>query len=498
MSVAAPQRAGAGAPERIDPFAPPQQCYVDGAWIGAPETEVRDPATGEVVGRVPRLEPSAVQAAIAAAARAGRAWGARPADERATVLHRWHALILGAAEDLAWLLTREQGKPLAEARAEIAYAASYVAWYAEEARRLYGEVVPAAQPDRRLLVLREPVGVVAAITPWNFPAAMVTRKVAPALAAGCTVVLKPAPQTPFTALALARLAAAAGVPGGAFNVVTGHDAAIGEAFSDDPRVRKIAFTGSTRVGKLLVAQSAGGLKRMSMELGGNAAFIVFEDADLNAAVAGAVACKFRNSGQTCVSANRFLVQRAVAPAFEMGLASAVGALRVGPGVDERVAQGPLIDEAAVRKVEAHIADALRKGARLVCGGARHALGGTFFQPTVLAGCTPDMAIAHEETFGPVAALFPFETEAEALALANDTPYGLAGYFYSRDLARVWRAAAALEVGMVGVNTGLISTAAAPFGGVKESGFGREGSRHGLEDYTTLKYVCLAGLTEPAP
>ena len=498
MSGMIRQTADAGGDASVDPFAPPQQCYVDGNWIGLPETEVLDPATGEVVGRVPRLDDAQVRSAIAAADRAGRDWRALPAEGRARILRRWYDLIVGAQDRLAALLTREQGKPLSEARGEIAYAASYVEWYAEEAKRLYGEIIPAAEMDRRLLVLREPIGVVGAITPWNFPAAMVTRKVAPALAAGCTVVLKPAPQTPFTALALARLAAAAGVPAGVFNVVTGRDETIGDEFTSNPLVRKIAFTGSTRVGKLLMGKCADGVKRVSMELGGNAPFIVFDDADLDAAVQGALASKYRNTGQTCVAANRILVQRAVAPDFETRLAAAVRALKVGPGTCDGVVQGPLINAAAVRKVEAHIADALAKGARLVCGGAQHELGGTFFQPTVLADCTSQMALANDETFGPVAALFPFDTEEEALTLANDTPYGLAGYFYSQDLGRVWRAASALDVGMVGVNTGLISTAVAPFGGVKESGFGREGSRHGLEDYTILKYVCLAGLTAPAP
>jgi succinate-semialdehyde dehydrogenase/glutarate-semialdehyde dehydrogenase len=470
-----------------------EQAYVDGAWTGEPSVPVTDPATGEVLARVPNLGAAKARRAVEAARKAQTAWRARTAGDRAKILRRWFELIMAAQEDLALILTREQGKPLAEARGEIAYAASFIEWFAEEAKRVYGEVIPSHRADARLVVIRQPVGVVAAITPWNFPAAMITRKVAPALAAGCTVVLKPAMETPLSALALAVLAERAGVPAGVFNVVTGDAKAIGGELTSNPIVRKLSFTGSTAVGKLLMGQCAPTLKKLSLELGGNAPFIVFEDADLDAAVEGAIASKYRNSGQTCVCVNRVLVQEAIAADFEARLAKAVRALAVGPGVQPGVVQGPLIDAFAVEKVEAHIADALGKGGRLVTGGHRHALGPLFFEPTVIGDCTPAMAIAHEETFGPVAALFPFADEAEAIALANDTEVGLAGYFYTRDLARAWRVAEALEVGMVGINTGLISTEVAPFGGIKESGFGREGSRHGIDDYTELKYLCMAGL-----
>lgn len=476
-----------------DPALLREQCWIGGVWTGDPSLAVTDPATGETLGQVPSLAADQVSAAIAAAEAALPEWRARTAGDRARILRRWFDAVTAAQEDLALILTREQGKPLAEASGEIAYAASYIEWFAEEAKRLYGEVIPSHRADSRLVVIRQPVGVVAAITPWNFPAAMVTRKIAPALAAGCTLILKPASQTPLTALALVRLAEQAGIPPGVLNVVTGSARVIGGELTASPVVRKLTFTGSTEVGKTLMAQCAPTMKKISMELGGNAPFIVFADADLDAAVEGAIASKYRNNGQTCVCVNRILVHRDIAAAFEAKLAQAVARLKVGPGSDAGVALGPLIDEAAVLKVEEHIADALGQGGRLVAGGRRHDLGHGFFEPTVIGGCTPSMLIAHEETFGPVAALFEFETEAQALAMANDTEVGLAGYFYTRDIGRVWRVAEALEVGMVGINTGLISTEVAPFGGIKESGTGREGSRHGLEDYSELKYLCMGGL-----
>lgn len=476
-----------------DPDLLRHQAFIGGAWVGEGDRIVNNPATGASLGTVADIDAAGTRCAIEAASAALSDWRARTAGERARTLRRWFDLVTESQADLAAILTAEQGKPLAEAKGEIAYAAAYIEWFAEEARRIYGEVIPSHRPDSRLVVLRQPVGVVAAITPWNFPAAMVTRKVAPALAAGCTVVLKPAMQTPLTALALAVLAERAGVPAGVFNVVTGAAKVIGAELTSHPEVRKVSFTGSTEVGKLLMAQSAATMKKVSMELGGNAPFIVFEDADLDAAVAGAIASKYRNSGQTCVCVNRFFVHRSIATAFEEKLAVAVRALSVGPGSDANTALGPLIDEAAVVKVEEHIRDAREKGGRLVAGGRRHPLGHGFFEPTVLADCRTNMQIAREETFGPVAGLFVFDSEAEVLALANDTEVGLAGYFYTRDLATAWRVAEALEVGMVGINTGLISTEVAPFGGVKESGMGREGSRHGVDDYTELKYVCMAGL-----
>ncbi|MGC1728680.1 MAG: NAD-dependent succinate-semialdehyde dehydrogenase, partial [Steroidobacteraceae bacterium] len=418
------------------------------------------------------------------------AWAAHTAKERAGVLRRWYDLIMANQEDLATLMTAEQGKPLAESKGEIAYAAAFIEWFAEEGKRLYGDVIPGHQADKRLLVLRQPVGVVAAITPWNFPAAMITRKAGPALAAGCTVVVKPASQTPFSALALAALAARAGVPAGVLNVITGGAAAIGGELTTNPTVRKLSFTGSTAVGKQLMAQCAGTLKKLSLELGGNAPFIVFDDADLDAAVAGAIASKYRNTGQTCVCANRLLVQAGVYEDFTRRLVHAVAQLRVGDGLKGPTDQGPLIDTRALAKVEEHVADAVAKGARIVQGGRRHSLGGTFFEPTVLTHATPAMLLAREETFGPVAPLFRFETEQDAIRMANDTEFGLACYFYTRDLARSWRVAEALEYGIVGLNTGLISTEVAPFGGIKESGTGREGSRYGILDYTELKYVCV--------
>jgi succinate-semialdehyde dehydrogenase/glutarate-semialdehyde dehydrogenase len=470
-----------------------EQCLIGGIWQGKPGIAVSDPATGEVLAHVPDIDAEGTRAAIAVAATAMVGWKALLAAERARTLRRWFDLVMAHQEDLAMILTREQGKPLAEARAEIAYAASFIEWFAEEAKRVYGETIPAHRADSRIVVIRQPVGVVAAITPWNFPAAMITRKAAPALAAGCTMVLKPATQTPLTALALAVLAERAGIPAGVFNVITGSSRVIGAELTQSPVVRKLSFTGSTEVGKTLMAQCAPTMKKLSMELGGNAPFIVFADADLDAAVEGAIASKFRNSGQTCVCVNRILVAREVAEAFEAKLIAAVGRLQVAPGVATGTTQGPLIDEAAVQKVEEHIADALEKGARLLAGGHRHSLGQTFFEPTILTGCTPAMDVAREETFGPLAPLFLFDSEGEALALANDTEVGLAGYFYTRDLSRAWRVAEALEVGMVGINTGLISTEVAPFGGIKESGMGREGSRHGMNDYTEIKYLCMSGI-----
>lgn len=470
-----------------------EQCFIDGAWTGAGSIPVTDPASGETLRHVPDLGVDETRAAIAAAEAAMPAWRAKLAAERSRLLRRWFDLVMQHQDDLAIILTREQGKPLAEAKGEIAYAASFIEWFAEEAKRVYGETIPAHRTDSRIVVIRQPVGVVAAITPWNFPAAMVTRKAAPALAAGCTMVLKPATQTPLTALALAALAERAGIPAGVFNVVTGSSRTIGSELTGHPAVRKLSFTGSTEVGKTLMAQCAPTMKKLSMELGGNAPFIVFDDADLDAAVEGAIASKYRNSGQTCVCVNRILVQRGVADAFEAKLAAAVTALQVGPGIAAGTTQGPLIDEKAVEKVEEHIADALTKGGRVVAGGKRHPLGHSFFEPTVIGGATADMMLAKEETFGPLAPLFVFDTEDEALALANDTEVGLAGYFYTRDLSRAWRVGEALEVGMVGINTGLISTEVAPFGGIKESGMGREGSRHGIEDYLEIKYLCMAGI-----
>jgi len=473
-----------------------QQCYVNGAWVdamGGAKLPVTNPATGEQLGTVPAINAAGAEAAVTAAYRAFPAWAAKTAKERAVLLRRWFELIMANQEDLAVLMTAEQGKPLAESRGEVAYAASFVEWFGEEAKRVYGDVIPGHQADKRILVLRQPVGVVAAITPWNFPAAMITRKVAPALAAGCTAVCKPATQTPYSALALAELAHRAGIPAGVFNVITGPAREIGGVLTGDARVRKLSFTGSTEIGKLLMAQCAKTMKKVSLELGGNAPFIVFDDADLDAAVAGAIASKYRNTGQTCVCANRLLVQDGVYEAFTAKLVAAVQKLRIGDGLAGETEQGPLIDEAALKKVEEHVTDATSKGAKVVTGGHRHALGGTFFEPTVLTGVTPAMMVAREETFGPVAPLFRFKTEQEAIAMANDTEFGLAAYLYTRDLARSWRVSEALEYGIVGLNTGIISTEVAPFGGVKESGTGREGSKYGLLDYTEIKYVCVGGV-----
>ncbi|MBP7203016.1 MAG: NADP-dependent succinate-semialdehyde dehydrogenase [Propionivibrio sp.] len=473
-----------------------QQCYIDGRWVGSDSgatIAVSNPATAEAIGSIPKMGAAETRRAIAAANAALPGWRSKTAAERGRLLRRWSGLMLEKQDDLALIMTSEQGKPLAEARGEIAYAASYLEWFAEEGRRAYGEIIPPNGPDRRLLVTREPVGVCAAITPWNFPAAMITRKAGAALAAGCTMIAKPATQTPFSALALAELAERAGIPPGVFNVVTGAARDIGGEICANPIVRKLSFTGSTGIGSQLIAQCAPTVKKLSMELGGNAPFIVFDDADLDAAVAGAIVSKYRNAGQTCVCANRLLVQDGVYDAFAEKLAVAVSALKVGNGVEEGVSQGPLIDQAAVAKVEELLADATARGARIVCGGKPHALGRTFFEPTIVADVTPDMRMAREEIFGPVAPLFRFRDDAEAIRMANDTEFGLASYFYARDVGRIFRVAEALEYGMVGVNTGLISTEIAPFGGVKSSGLGREGSRHGLDDYLEMKYVCLAGI-----
>ncbi|WP_050463371.1 NAD-dependent succinate-semialdehyde dehydrogenase [Herbaspirillum autotrophicum] len=479
-----------------DPALLRQQCHIGGDWQDAASGErfdVTDPASGAVIASVPLAGADETRQAIAAAEQALPAWRAKTAAERARILRNWFNLLLTHQDDLARIMTLEQGKPLAEAKGEIAYAAAYIEWFAEEGKRAYGEVIPSPFADRRLLVVKQPVGVCAAITPWNFPAAMITRKVAPALAAGCTMVLKPAELTPLSALALAELATRAGIPAGVFNVVTGNPRAIGGELTSSPIVRKLSFTGSTEVGRLLMAQCAPTIKKLSLELGGNAPFIVFDDADLDAAVAGAIASKYRNTGQTCVCSNRFLVQAGIYDAFAQKLAVAVAALKVGQGFEADVTQGPLINEAAVSKVEHLVSDALAKGAQVVAGGKRHARGGLWYEPTVMTGLTPDMALARQEIFGPVAGLFRFEDEAQAVAMANDTEFGLAAYFYTRDNARIWRVSEALEYGMVGINTGLISTEVAPFGGVKNSGLGREGSRHGLDDYLELKYLAMGGL-----
>jgi len=470
------------------------QCLVNGRWLDQADARtcvVGNPATGAQLGTVPDFGAVETEAAIVAAHAALPAWSARTAKERAQLLRRMHELMLQHQEDLARILTAEQGKPLAEARGEIAYSASFLEWFGEEAKRMYGDIIPGHARDKRIMVLRQPIGVVAMITPWNFPSAMLARKIGPALAAGCTVVCKPALQTPFSALAFGVIAERAGIPAGVINIVTGSSSrAIGAAMTSHAHVRKLSFTGSTEVGKQLMAQCAAGMKRVSLELGGNAPFIVFDDADLDAAVNGAIASKYRNTGQTCVCANRLFVQSGVYEAFARKLADAVAKLRIGDGLATETDQGPLIDANALLKVEEHVADALAKGARVLSGGKRHALGGTFYEPTLLADVDARMLIAREETFGPVAPLFRFDTEAEVIAMANDTEFGLAGYFYTRDLARCWRVAEALECGIVGVNTGIISTEVAPFGGIKQSGNGREGSKYGLDDYTELKYVCI--------
>ncbi|MBY5325557.1 NAD-dependent succinate-semialdehyde dehydrogenase [Rhizobium leguminosarum] len=469
------------------------RCLIDGKWVAGSQNNiaVKNPATGEIVGTVPSLEAGDVEQAVVAAEVAFRSWSALAAKERAAVLLRWFYLIIENADDLAALMTAEQGKPLSEARGEMLYAASFIEWFAEEAKRVYGDIIPAPTTDKRILVFKQPIGVCAAITPWNFPAAMITRKAAPALAAGCTMVVKPAEQTPLTALALGVLAEQAGIPAGVFQIVTGKSREIGKVLTESDIVKKLSFTGSTEVGRILMAQSAPTIKKLSMELGGNAPFIVFDDADLDAAVDGAVASKYRNAGQTCVCTNRIYVQSGVYDVFAEKLAAKVSALKVGEGTQVDVTIGPLIDAEAIAKIEDHISDAIRKGAKVVVGGKRHSLGGRFFEPTVLTGATQAMKIAREETFGPVAPLFRFETEEEALAMANDTEFGLAAYFYTENIRRTWRVAEALEYGMVGHNTGQISNEVAPFGGVKQSGLGREGSRYGIDDYLEIKYLCSA-------
>ena len=479
-----------------DPALFRRQCYVNGTWTDARSgavMEVDNPATGEVVGTVPAFGREDTRAAIEAADAAWSGWRSRPAKERARLMRRWFELMMAYQDDLAVLMTTEQGKPLAESRGEIAYAASFIEWFAEEAKRVYGDVIDHPLPGRRIVVLKQPIGVVASITPWNFPAAMITRKCAPALAAGCPVVIRPASQTPLSALALAELADRAGIPPGVVNVVTGPSGPMGAELTSNPTVRKLSFTGSTEVGKLLMSQCASTVKKVSLELGGNAPFLVFDDADLDAAVAGAMASKYRNAGQTCVCANRVLVQDGVYDAFAAKMAEAVAGLTVGNGLESGTQQGPLIDMRAVEKVEEHIADAVGKGAAVAVGGGRHALGGSYFKPTLLTGVTPAMAVAREETFGPLAPLFRFSTEEEAIHMANDTEFGLAAYFYSRDIGRIWRVAEGLEYGIVGINEGIISNEVAPFGGVKESGIGREGSKYGMDDFVEIKYLCLGGI-----
>ena len=496
MTAQAQAVAANGAPQLTDPRLFRQQCYIDGAWCDADDgttIEVTNPADGALLGTIPKLGAEETRRAVEAAERAWPAWRAKAAKERTAILRTWFDLIMANQDDLAILMTLEQGKPLAESKGEIAYGASFVEWFAEEAKRVYGDIIPPAQADKRIVVIKQPVGVVAAITPWNFPNAMITRKCAPALAAGCPVVIKPATMTPYSALALAELAERAGIPAGVLNVLTGSAREIGGELTSNPIVRKLSFTGSTEVGKLLMEQCAGTVKKVSMELGGNAPFLVFDDADLDAAVEGAMASKFRNTGQTCVCANRILVQDGVYEAFAAKLTEAVRALKVGAGMEEGVTQGPLIEMAALDKVEEHVADAMAKGATVAVGGARHERGGTFYQPTVLTNVTTDMKVTREETFGPVAPLFRFKTEEEAIAMANDTPFGLAAYFYSRDIGRVWRVGEALEAGIVSANAGIFSTEVAPFGGVKESGVGREGSKYGMDDFLEVKYLCMGGV-----
>jgi succinate-semialdehyde dehydrogenase/glutarate-semialdehyde dehydrogenase len=473
-----------------------QENYINGKWVAARSgdtIDVDNPATGDIIGTVPRAGAAETREAIDAAAAALPSWRAKTAKERSVVIRRWFELMIQHQEDLARLMTTEQGKPIVESRGEVVYAASFLEWFAEEAKRVYGDTIPGHQPDKRIIVLKQPVGVVACITPWNFPLAMITRKAGPALACGCTVVLKPASQTPFSALALAELAERAGVPPGVLNIVTGLASAIGGELTSNPTVRKLSFTGSTEVGRTLMEQCASTIKKISLELGGNAPFIVFDDADLDEAVSGAMASKYRNTGQTCVTVNRIYVQDGVYDAFATKLAERVKTLNPANGLEPMATQGPLIDDKAVAKVEEHIADALAKGAAIATGGRRHALGGRFFEPTVLTGVTPEMAISREETFGPVAPLFRFATEQEAIALANDTEFGLAAYFYGRDIGRIWRVAEALESGMIGINTGIISTEVAPFGGIKQSGLGREGSKYGMDEFVEIKYLCIGGI-----
>ena len=473
-----------------------EQCYIDGEWVDADDGttfDVLNPADGQILGTVPKMGAAETARAIAAADAAMPAWAGKTAKERANILRNWYNLILENQHDLATLMTAEMGKPMAESMGEILYGSSFVEWFAEEGKRLYGDTIPTTANDRRIVVIKQPIGVVASITPWNFPNAMITRKCAPALAAGCPVVIKPAEDTPYSALALAELAEQAGIPKGVLNVVTGVPAEIGGEMTSNPTVRKLSFTGSTPVGKLLMRQCADTVKKVSMELGGNAPFIVFDDADLDAAVEGAMASKYRNTGQTCVCANRLLVQDGVYDAFAEKLAAAVGKLTVGPGLTTESTQGPLINAKALEKVEDLVRDAIEKGANVVCGGKPSTLGGTFFEPTIMTNITPDMRMASEEIFGPVAPLYRFKTEEEAIALANDTPFGLAAYFYSRDIGRVWRVSEALEYGIIGANEGIISTEVAPFGGMKESGIGREGSKYGIEEFVEIKYMCLGGM-----
>jgi succinate-semialdehyde dehydrogenase/glutarate-semialdehyde dehydrogenase len=473
-----------------------QQCYIDGKWVDADDKStlaVNNPADGLQIGTVPKMGTAETKRAIEAANAAWPAWRAKTSKERAAVLRKWFDLMMANQDDLAVLMTTEQGKPLAESKGEIAYGASFIEWFAEEGKRIYGDVIPQHQADKRIVVIKQPIGVCAAVTPWNFPNAMITRKAGPALAAGCTMVIKPATYTPYSALALCELAERAGIPKGVINVITGSSGPIGNELTTNPIVRKFTFTGSTEVGKLLMAQCAGTVKKVSLELGGNAPFIVFDDADIDAAVEGAMLSKFRNTGQTCVCANRLFVQDGVYEKFAQKLGEKVAAMKVGNGMEDGVMQGPLIDMKAVEKVEEHITDAMGKGARLVTGGKRHAKGSTFFEPTVLADVKTNMKITHEETFGPVAPLFRFKTEQELIKLANDTEYGLASYFYSRDIGRIWRVAEALEYGIVGINVGIISNEVAPFGGIKESGIGREGSKYGIEDYLEIKYLCIGGI-----
>jgi len=493
LRVSSMVRSEGGGTELKNPSLLRDKCYVDGQWVGASSGaafDVTNPATGDRITSVPSLDAAETEKAIAAASAALKDWSGRTAKVRSQILWKWYNLIIENKEDLAYLMTVEQGKPLAEARGEVQYGADFISWFAEEGRRVYGDTIPLNAANMRGMVMKQPVGVCAAITPWNFPNAMITRKAGAALAAGCTMVVKPAELTPLSALALAELAEQAGVPPGVLNVVTGAPATVGSVLAEHPTVSKLSFTGSTPTGQLLLKQCAGTVKRVSMELGGNAPFLVFPDCDLDAAVDGAMASKFRNAGQTCVCANRFLIHADVYNAFVAKLQARVAALRVGDGLAARVDQGPLINAAAVEKCERHVADAVAKGAKVVAGGGRHELGGTFFQPTILQNCTPDMTIFREETFGPVAPLFKFTSEKEALEMANDTPFGLASYVYTRDVGRVWRVSERLQYGMVGVNTGLVSSEVAPFGGVKQSGIGREGSKYGIEEYLETKYVCL--------
>ena len=479
-----------------DPGLLKQLCYLDGRWLAADNgavIDVTNPANGSKLGTIPRMGTDETRRAIAAANSALPAWRAKTAKERSAILRRWFELMMANQEDLAIIMTAEQGKPLAESKGEIAYAASFIEWFAEEGKRIYGDTIPGHTADKRIVVIKEPIGVCAAITPWNFPAAMITRKAGPALAAGCTMVVKPATATPYSALALAELGERAGIPAGVFSVITGSAAAIGNEMTANPIVRKLTFTGSTEIGKQLMVQCAATVKKVSLELGGNAPFIVFDDADLDAAVEGAVASKYRNTGQTCVCTNRLIVHDNVYDAFVEKLIAAVSKMQVGDGLKGEVQQGPLIDMAAVEKVEEHIADAVAKGAAVVLGGKRHVLGGSFFEPTIITNVTPEMLVAREETFGPLAPIFRFTSDADAIRMANDTEFGLASYFYSRDISRVWRVAEALEYGIVGINTGLISSEVAPFGGMKESGIGREGSKYGIEEFIEVKYLCMGGV-----